>query len=188
MTFKYDSWLWEILKYDSWLWGISLLILSNVLTRWIRCSMEYLVFELIDSNEIFIRSNKNHHCLLQLNVVMNDIFILFLVIFGTYQIICELFLLRSTIETSTVSCSTLLWKAVILIYFVHFLASEGPCDKQTLTFVVNLYDNLWNSLGNFGIALASDKQNLTFVVIYYENYKNSLGNFGILLAKARELP
>ena len=73
-------------------------------------------FELIYSNEIFIISNKNHHYFLQFNEVINGIFILFLVIFGTYQIICELFLLRSTIESLVVSCSALLWKAVIFEY------------------------------------------------------------------------
>ena len=41
----------------------------------------------------------------QFNEVINGIFILFLVIFGTYQIMCELFLLRSTIESLVVSCS-----------------------------------------------------------------------------------
>ena len=55
-------------------------------------------FELIYSNEIFISLNKNHHYFLQFNEVINCIFILFLVIFGAYQIICELFLLRSTTE------------------------------------------------------------------------------------------
>ena len=62
-------------------------------------------FELIYSNEIFISSNKNHHYSLQFNEVINGIFILFLVIFGIYEIICELFLLRSTIESLVVSCS-----------------------------------------------------------------------------------
>ena len=59
-------------------------------------------FELIYSNEIFISSNKNHHYFLQFNEVTNGIFILFLVIFGTYA---ELFLLRSNIEFLVVSCS-----------------------------------------------------------------------------------
>ena len=78
-------------------------------------------FELTYSNEIFIISNKNHHYFLQFNDVINGILILFLVIFGTYQTICELFLLRSTIESLVVSCSAWLWKAVTLkIYFVHF--------------------------------------------------------------------
>ena len=63
------------------------------------------IFKFIYSNEIYISSNKNHHNFLQFNEVINDIFILFLVTFGTYQIICELFLLRSTIETLVVSCS-----------------------------------------------------------------------------------
>ena len=62
-------------------------------------------FELIYSNEIFISSNKNHHYFLQFNEVVNGIFILFLVIFGTYQIICELFLLRSSIKSLVVSYS-----------------------------------------------------------------------------------
>ena len=70
-------------------------------------------FELIYSNEIFISSNKNHHYFFQFNEVINGILILFLVIFGTYQTICELFLLRSTIESLVVSCSAWLWKAVI---------------------------------------------------------------------------
>ena len=61
-------------------------------------------FELIYLNEVFISSNKNHHYFLQFNEVINGIFNLFLVIFGTYQIICELFLLRSTIEPLGVSC------------------------------------------------------------------------------------
>ena len=62
-------------------------------------------FELIYGNEIFISTTKNRHYFLQFNEVINGIFILFLVIFGTYQIICELFLLRSTIESLVVSCS-----------------------------------------------------------------------------------
>ena len=62
-------------------------------------------FEQIYSNEIFISSNKNHHYFLQFNKIINGIVILFLVIFGTYQIICELFLLRSAIESLVVSCS-----------------------------------------------------------------------------------
>ena len=85
--------------YDSWLWGISLLILSNVLTRWMTLFNGIFSFELIYSNKIFISSNKNHHYFQQFNEVINDIFILFLVIFGTYQIICELFLLRCTIDS-----------------------------------------------------------------------------------------
>ena len=62
-------------------------------------------FELIYSNEIFTSSHKNHHCFLQFNELINDIFILFLVILSTYQVICELFLLRGTIESLVVSCS-----------------------------------------------------------------------------------
>ena len=62
-------------------------------------------FEMIYSNEIFINSNKNHRYFLQFKEVINGIFILFLVIFGTYQIIYELFLLRSTIESLVVICS-----------------------------------------------------------------------------------
>ena len=61
-------------------------------------------FELICSNEIFISSNKNHHYFLQFKEVINGIFILFVVIFGIYQIICELFLLRSTSESLVMSC------------------------------------------------------------------------------------
>ena len=41
-------------KYDSWLWGISLLILSDVLTRWMMLLNGVFSFELIYSNEIFI--------------------------------------------------------------------------------------------------------------------------------------
>ena len=52
------------------------------------------IFEFIYSNETFISSNKNNHLFLQFNEVINGIFILFLVIFGTFQIMCELFLLR----------------------------------------------------------------------------------------------
>ena len=62
-------------------------------------------FELIYSDVIFISSNENHHYLLQFKEVISGIFILFLLIFGTYQIISELFLLRTTIESSVVSCS-----------------------------------------------------------------------------------
>ena len=64
-------------------------------------------FELIYSNEIFISSNKNYHYFLQCNEVsvINGIFILFLVIFGTYQMICELFLLRNATESLVASCS-----------------------------------------------------------------------------------
>ena len=76
-------------KYDSWLWGISLLILSDV---WMTLFNGLFCFELIYSNEIFISSNKNHHYFLQLNEVINGIFILFLVILGTYQIIYEIFI------------------------------------------------------------------------------------------------
>ena len=91
-------------------------------------------FELIYSIEIFISSNKNHHYFLQFN---GGIFILFLAIFRTYQIISDFF-----------CCVVLLnpWKCVIplsygkplslKIYFVHFLSSEGPCDKQNHRFVV----------------------------------------------------
>ena len=81
-----------IFKYDIWLWGISLLILSDVLTCWMTLYNGIFSFELIYSNEIFISSNKNHHYFLQFNEVINDIFILFLVIFGTYQIICVVLL------------------------------------------------------------------------------------------------
>ena len=84
----------------------------------------------------FISSNKNHHYFLQFNEVINGIFILFLVIFGTYQIICELFLLRSTIESVVVIPLSYGKPLSLKIYFVHFLSSEGPCDKQNLTFVV----------------------------------------------------
>ena len=63
-------------------------------------------FELIYSNEIFISLNKNHHYFLQFKEEINGIFILFLVIFGTYQIICQPILLRSTIESLEVSCSS----------------------------------------------------------------------------------
>ena len=62
------------------------------------------IFKFIYSNEVYISSNKNHHQFLQFNEVINGIFILFLVIFGTYQIICELFLLRRTFESLVVSC------------------------------------------------------------------------------------
>ena len=65
----------------------------------------YFFFKFIYSNEICISSNKNHHQFLQFNEVINGIFVLFLVIFGTYQIICELFLLRSTFESLVVRCS-----------------------------------------------------------------------------------
>ena len=92
-------------KYDSCLWGIFLLILSDILTRRMTFFNGILGFELISSNEIFIRSNKIQHYFLQFDKVINGIFILILVIFGTYQIICELFLLRSTIESLVVSCS-----------------------------------------------------------------------------------
>ena len=61
-------------------------------------------FELDYSNEIFISSKKNHY-FLPFNEVINGIFILFLVIFGNYQIRCELFLLCSTTESLVVSCS-----------------------------------------------------------------------------------
>ena len=66
---------------------------------------EIFSFELIYSNEIFISSNKNHHYFLQFSEVINGTSILFLVIFGTYQIICKLFLLHSTTEALVVSCS-----------------------------------------------------------------------------------
>ena len=52
---------------------------------------------------------------------------------------CEIFfLLRSynIIESFAVSCFVKLWKAIIFIYFVHFLSLEGSCDKQNLKFVV----------------------------------------------------
>ena len=61
-------------------------------------------FELIYSNEIFISLNTNHYYF-QLNTVISGIFVLFLVIFGTYQRIYELCLLRGTIESLVVSCS-----------------------------------------------------------------------------------
>ena len=77
MTFKY--------MYDSWFWGISLLILSDVLTRWMTLFNGMFSFELIYSNEIFISSNKNYHYFLQFNEVINGIFILFLVIFGVIK-------------------------------------------------------------------------------------------------------
>ena len=67
--------------------------------------MEYLVLNLFIQMKYFISSNKNHHYFLQFNEVINGIFVLFLVNFGTYQIICELFLLHSTIESLVVSCS-----------------------------------------------------------------------------------
>ena len=66
---------------------------------------EIFIFKFIYSNEINININKNHHQFLKFNEVINGIFILFLVIFGTYQIICELFLLHSTFESLVVSCS-----------------------------------------------------------------------------------
>ena len=56
------------------------------------------IFKFIYSNEIYISSDKIHHQFLKFNEVINGISILFLVIFGTYQIICELFLLRSTTD------------------------------------------------------------------------------------------
>ena len=64
-------------------------------------------FELIYSNEIFISSNKNHHYFLYFDEVINGIFILFLVIFGTYQITCELFccVVLSNSWFLVVSCS-----------------------------------------------------------------------------------
>ena len=78
-------------------------------------------FELIYSNEIFISSNKNHHYFLQFNEIINGIFILFLVIFGAYQIICELFLLLSAIESLVVSCLLSYGQPLSLkIYFMHF--------------------------------------------------------------------
>ena len=39
-------------KYDSWLWGISLLILSEVMTRWMTLFNGIFSFELIYSDEI----------------------------------------------------------------------------------------------------------------------------------------
>ena len=51
------------------------------------------------------KSCSDLYCSICINEVINGIFILFLVIFGTYQIICELFLLRSTIESLVVCCS-----------------------------------------------------------------------------------
>ena len=80
-------------KYDSWQWGIPLLILSAVLTRWMALFNGTFGFKLIYSNEIFISSNKNHQYFLQFNEVINDIFILFLVILGTYQIYANYFFL-----------------------------------------------------------------------------------------------
>ena len=62
-------------------------------------------FELMYAIETFITSNKNNHYSLQFNEVLNGICFLFLFIFGTYQIIYEVFLLRSTIEFLVVSCS-----------------------------------------------------------------------------------
>ena len=59
-------------------------------------------FELIYSNEIFISLNKNHCYFLQFNEVLNYLVFSF---FDTYQILCELFFLRSTIESLVVSCS-----------------------------------------------------------------------------------
>ena len=67
-------------KYDNWLWGISLQILSDVLTRWMTLFNGIFSFELIYSNEIFISSNKNLYCFLQFNEVINSTCILFLVI------------------------------------------------------------------------------------------------------------
>ena len=71
----------------------------SILTRWMTLFNGIFSFKLSYLNEIFISSNKNHHYFLQFNEVINGIFILFLVIFGTYQIICELLLLRSTVES-----------------------------------------------------------------------------------------
>ena len=70
--------------------GFSNWFFSDVLTRWMKLKGIF-IFEFIYSNEIFISSNKNHHKFLQFNEVINDIFILFLVIFYTYQIIYALF-------------------------------------------------------------------------------------------------
>ena len=54
-------------------------------------------FVLIYSNEIFISSNKNRHCFQQFNdIKKNRIFIL---LFGTFQVICGLFLLSITIDS-----------------------------------------------------------------------------------------
>ena len=73
-----------------------------------------------------IHSNKNRYNFPQLKEVMNGrIYFFFLVIVGAYQTICELFLLRSTIEFLAVSCSAWLWKAVIVLYFVHFCHRKG---------------------------------------------------------------
>ena len=90
-------------------------------------------FELFYSNEMFIGSNKNHHYFFQFNEVINGIFILFLVIFGTNQIICKLFLLRSTIESMVVSCLLSYGKPLSLkIYFVHFCHQKGHVINRIL--------------------------------------------------------
>ena len=73
------------------------------------------IFKFNYSNEIYISLNKNHHQFLQFNEVVNGIFILFLVIFGTYQIICELFLFRSTFESLVVSCYLKIFCAFFVI-------------------------------------------------------------------------
>ena len=64
----------------------------------------------------------------------NGIFNLFLVIFGTYaNYFCCVVLLNSWQRFVPLSYGKPL---SLKIYFVHFLSSEGPCDKQNLTFVV----------------------------------------------------
>ena len=84
----------------------------------------------------YISSNKNHHQFLQFNEVLNGISILFLVIFGTYQIICELFLLCSTFESLVVSCLILGIESRCLNIFCASFVMERPCDKQNITFMV----------------------------------------------------
>ena len=67
--------------------------------------MEYLVLNWFIQMKYLLAQIKIIIISCSLTKVINGIFILFLVIFGTYQIICQLFVLRSTIESLVVSCS-----------------------------------------------------------------------------------
>ena len=67
--------------------------------------------------------------------IINGIFILFLVIFGSYQNNMQAIFMCSTTESSVMSCSFSYGKPYLNI-FCAFLSSQGSCDKQNLTFVV----------------------------------------------------
>ena len=105
--------------------------------RYVWGCREYILFNWFIQMKYSIAQIKiiKNYYFLQLNEVKHVVFILFLVIFVTYQIMCELFFAERYywIFGSELFCLPI--ENRYLYIFCAFLSSDGSYDKQNLTFV-----------------------------------------------------